>query len=516
MNFIVHIIRTVLTVVISIILSAFPRTMCTKIITGSLNPPHFQTLLTIKNKRFLATYETLNLNTAAHTTTTTTTTTTNSCNNNVTNATMPIDMKPSSTMQARILKKAWYTDKDFKKSTLKMWSTHLRGVQFTRTQLELYQKKLMNSIKVDGIVSNTMTKHGINQWHFYNHEKMTTASTTNNCSEACINLPVLLIHGYASSSISFFRNIPYLSRHCKDLYTIDLPANGLSEQPKLKITSVDPSIFGQYIELNEGRQIKVIGLPDRSKCQKFIEENINYYIDAIEKWRLDNKIEKFHLVGHSFGGYLSYQYALKYPDSIDKLCLISPLGVEKNILSTNSNTQRELGQILEKNFEDPSDDKYSKRVNIPKYIFENQLKILRWGGPMGARLCWNYITSAYSKVPSLEFKEYMFELFYGKGGLSPIARIIFVNLFTRSLLARNPIMDSLDQLQVKDVLFCYGQHDWMNKTAGKMAVQSLNKLNRIKEQRQTAKYLEIPMAGHNLFLDNPEIFNLVLTSYLRG
>ena len=134
---------------------------------------------------------------------------------------------------------------------------------------------------------------------------------------------------------------------------------------------------------------------------------------------------------------------------------------------------------------------------------------------MGAHLCWNYITSSYSKVPDIEFKEYMFELFYGKGGLSPIARTIFVNLFSRSLLARNPIMDSLDQLQVSDILFCYGQYDWMNKTAGQMAVRSLNRLNKLIRQKQTAKYMEIPTAGHNLFLDNPGFFNSVLTSFLR-
>ena len=290
--------------------------MCTKIVTSSLNEPPFQKLLTIKNNRYFATYEGITSN--------------NNTNNGVDTAT--ISSKPNSTMQARILRKAWNTNKDFKRSTLKMWSTHLRGVQFTRTQLELYQKKLMNKIKIEGTMSNTITLHGINQWYFHNNKYDTNSHTITDKGhpQNAIKLPVLLVHGYASSSMSFYRNIPYLSRNCKDLYAIDLPSNGLSDQPKLNITPIDPSIFGQYMEVNNGKQIKVVKLPNREKCRCFIKANIDYYIDAIEKWRLDNNIEKFHLVGHSFGGYLSFQYSLKYPTSFHKLCLISTLGVEKN------------------------------------------------------------------------------------------------------------------------------------------------------------------------------------------
>ena len=35
----------------------------------------------------------------------------------------------------------------------------------------------------------------------------------------------------------------------------------------------------------------------------------------------------FILAGHSLGGYLSTQYVLKHPENIDKLILLSPVGV---------------------------------------------------------------------------------------------------------------------------------------------------------------------------------------------
>jgi pimeloyl-ACP methyl ester carboxylesterase len=43
--------------------------------------------------------------------------------------------------------------------------------------------------------------------------------------------------------------------------------------------------------------------------------------------RKSSKINKFHLVGHSFGGYLATLYASKYPNRVSHLHLISPAGV---------------------------------------------------------------------------------------------------------------------------------------------------------------------------------------------
>lgn len=55
-----------------------------------------------------------------------------------------------------------------------------------------------------------------------------------------------------------------------------------------------------------------------------------YLIEWLEKWR--NKmgnIENFVLAGHSFGGYISGLYAIRYPQYIKKLLLLSPLGITR-------------------------------------------------------------------------------------------------------------------------------------------------------------------------------------------
>ena len=46
------------------------------------------------------------------------------------------------------------------------------------------------------------------------------------------------------------------------------------------------------------------------------EEVVTYYIDAIEGWRKNMGLQKFMLIGHSFGGLIGTHYLEKYPERI--------------------------------------------------------------------------------------------------------------------------------------------------------------------------------------------------------
>lgn len=46
----------------------------------------------------------------------------------------------------------------------------------------------------------------------------------------------------------------------------------------------------------------------------------------IEAWRVEMKLEKFVLLGHSLGGYLSTAYTLRYPEAVQHLVLADPWG----------------------------------------------------------------------------------------------------------------------------------------------------------------------------------------------
>ncbi|KAH7609087.1 Protein ECM18 [Nakaseomyces glabratus] len=392
---------------------------------------------------------------------------------------------------SRILKPANSTDNNEARSGWKLWAGHLfKTKKETFDKLKMLQSRIMGDIEIAGHSSNKILFDEINQWHFHNNlaKKVRT--------------PTVLIHGYAATSTAFFRSIPYLNRDIKDLYTIDLPGNGLSFTPSLDLEVSKPLPL-KIENIDDGNEFQLPYVIDSAHHRYVLQKLLDYYVDRIEQWRLDNKLGKINVVAHSYGGYLSFNYALKYPANINTLGLISPLGVERNIYSINNEFHSRT--IYKREWNDCNSMFYDRKFKLNDYLFQKQLKPLRWLGPIGAKLCWNYIRSAYARVPSIDYKDYTFETFYGRGGLPEQTSQIFTSLFTSSLLARDPLLDHVSQLQVPKLIMMYGQYDWMNKNGGKLMTQIFN---------GETKYIDIPNAGHNLFLDNPSDFASQLTTFL--
>ncbi len=68
-------------------------------------------------------------------------------------------------------------------------------------------------------------------------------------------------------------------------------------------------------------------------------------VDDIEALRKHLKIEKWIVLGHSFGGMLASYYATLYPESISKLILSSSGGVDLKLLSGGSLIESGLSKI---------------------------------------------------------------------------------------------------------------------------------------------------------------------------
>jgi proline iminopeptidase len=67
--------------------------------------------------------------------------------------------------------------------------------------------------------------------------------------------------------------------------------------------------------------------------------------DDIESLRKHLKIEKWTILGHSFGGMLASYYATIYPNSIDKLILSSSGGVDLSLLKGKNGIEASLSKI---------------------------------------------------------------------------------------------------------------------------------------------------------------------------
>lgn len=107
------------------------------------------------------------------------------------------------------------------------------------------------------------------------------------------NVPLLMLHGFGAGAAFWVLNFDDLAAN-RPVYAIDLPGYGKSS---------------------------------RSKFSKDAKEIEVQFCNAIERWRQLMKIDKFILLGHSFGGYISLAYAMQFPERIEHLILADPWGM---------------------------------------------------------------------------------------------------------------------------------------------------------------------------------------------
>lgn len=67
----------------------------------------------------------------------------------------------------------------------------------------------------------------------------------------------------------------------------------------------------------------------RDDISERVREAESFFVESLEEWRERTGLEKMTLIGHSLGAYLSTVYALRYPQRVHKLILLSPAGVPR-------------------------------------------------------------------------------------------------------------------------------------------------------------------------------------------
>lgn len=106
--------------------------------------------------------------------------------------------------------------------------------------------------------------------------------------------PLVYWPGYAAGSAFIFRNLRRWASTFS-VKAVDFLGTGLSSRPNFKASST--------------------------------REAEDFFIESFELWRQKRGLDKFTLVGHSMGGYLAANYAMRYPERIDHLVLVCPAGV---------------------------------------------------------------------------------------------------------------------------------------------------------------------------------------------
>ena len=107
------------------------------------------------------------------------------------------------------------------------------------------------------------------------------------------NMPLVMIHGFGCGIPQYYKNYDHL-HSTRRLYSIDLP--GFARSTRIDFT------------------------PEAETCE-------SEYVDYIEKWRQGVGLERFILLGHSLGGFLSCAYTIAHPEHVRHLILDDPWGM---------------------------------------------------------------------------------------------------------------------------------------------------------------------------------------------
>lgn len=258
---------------------------------------------------------------------------------------------------------------------------------------------------------------------------------------------LVMLHGYGAGLGFFYKNFEGLSRvQGWKIYALDMLGMGRSSRPPFRIHAKDQA----------GK----------------IAEAENWFIDALEEWRVLKKIDKFTLLGHSMGGYMAVAYALKYPGHLNKLILASPVGIPEDPYAMAADmpepeesamaneflqdqeediVNRQNGQNNLFNARDKADAKKKNNEAAPKrpypkwltYLWDANISpfsIVRWAGPLGPRFVSGWTSRRFSHLPQEESEalhHYAYSLFRQRGsGEYVLAYILAPGAFARSPLIR--------------------------------------------------------------------------------
>ncbi|PAV61823.1 hypothetical protein WR25_26352 isoform C [Diploscapter pachys] len=265
--------------------------------------------------------------------------------------------------------------------------------------------------------------------------------------------PVVLVHGFGAGSAIWCANMAAITtRHI--VHAIDLLGFGRSSRPKF---SAKP------------------------------EEAEQQMVDAIEEWRKQMGIQKMYLVGHSFGGYLSTSYALKYPERIEHLVLVDPWG-----------------------YAEAEERQLSRRLTLIVGIISlfNPLTTLRVSGPFGPKLVKKARPDLGVRYPS-ENPDDIYEYIYRCNSQSPTGETAFKSMMAKLGWAKNPMLHRFpDMHEAVPVTFIHGGQSWISADPAYALKDQLpnNKIN--------IHILE--NAHHHVYADARDEFNELVRRIISG
>jgi len=315
--------------------------------------------------------------------------------------------------------------------------------------------------------------------------------------------PVVLLHGYGAGLGFFLKNLPTLgqwssTRHTP-VYALDWLGMGRSSRPPFRVSAA------------------------RTNIDKRVAEAEAFFIDSLEEWRERMGVERMTLVGHSLGAYLSVVYALRWPERVERLVLLSPAGVPRD--PDTMQPSRELdsveggeGSAVEgaaavervKKEQKIEKRKESRLRRLATHLWEegwSPFQVVRSTLFWGPMLVGKYTARRFSGLTEEETRnmhDYILNITLAKGS----GEYCISHILAPRVHARRPLVDRVAPLKVP-VTFIYGEHDWMDPEGGVKAVENMRQAG-----NRNGRVHIVPGAGHHVYLDNAPALNELLVKEL--
>lgn len=208
---------------------------------------------------------------------------------------------------------------------------------------------------------------------------------------------------------------------------------------------------------------------------------LNHYIDDIEALRSFFGLEKFILLGGSYGSIAALGYATKYPNFLEKLILISGGMADSNYLQT-----------VQKNLEERGSP---EQLLIAKHLwngtFKNAEHFAEYYKIMAPLYIYNYEKNADNNVPATESHiPYNVEI---------------TNLGFSDFLKKFDFKSDLNKIDCETLIIA-GNKDW---------IIDLSMIKQTAQEIQKCDLNILENCGHFVWVDQPDAFFKILNEFFK-
>uniref|UniRef100_A0A0P4W9P9 1-acylglycerol-3-phosphate O-acyltransferase ABHD5 n=2 Tax=Scylla olivacea TaxID=85551 RepID=A0A0P4W9P9_SCYOL len=271
------------------------------------------------------------------------------------------------------------------------------------------------------------------------------------------NIPLVLLHGFGSGVGLWCLNFDSFAAH-RPVYALDILGFGRSSRPAF---TKDP--------LEAERE----------------------FIMSIDGWREKVGLEKFILLGHSFGGFLAAAYAIKHPERVEHLVLADPWGFPERPLDVGDRYKFPL---------------WVKAVAAILRPF-NPLSVIRTAGPFGPNILKKARPDLIRKFSGMvrDAEEVIPNYLYHCNAQDPSGESAFHTLMSGFGWAKYPMIQRMDSLRKGlPITLIYGARSWVDHDPG-FQIKYMRKDTFVDVQ-------VIQGAGHHVYADKARAFNSIVNN----